>query len=313
MQRALPAATVGNLVPPARGYPYFQGWEAGWLAPEAAFGPKNAWSLAEAALLAYDTDANVEAAVAGSPLARAGFRAEPRLSGRRTGYFVLRGAEVAVVSFRGTQLVSFFDALADFATDAMLVPKADLRGGGRAHSGFLDALEPVWEALVRSLRGTGPVLLTGHSLGGALATLAARWAIAERAFDVRGLCTFGAPRVGDAAFVEGLEEGGLAQNMLRVVNNADLVPHLPPELFYRHAGRLLRFDATGNAQGIAPEEHSFGLGEVLASVGPDLQALLAFARDPRAPSDLPLPRPLADHAPVYYALRAWNNLDRAIG
>lgn len=41
--------------------------------------------------------------------------------------------------------------------------------------------------------------LTGHSLGGAMATLAAAW-LAERKIPFSGAYTFGQPRVGDDNF-----------------------------------------------------------------------------------------------------------------
>src|SRR5262249_54451343 len=82
--------------------------------------------------------------------------------------------------------------------------------------------------------GAKPVWLTGHSLGAALATLAAaRWAAGHR---VQGLYTFGSPRVGNAAFA-----ATVPGPCYRFVNNNDVVTRLPPPgLFagYRHVGVL---------------------------------------------------------------------------
>ena len=79
------------------------------------------------------------------------------------------------------------------------------------------------------------LVVHGHSLGGALATL-----IAFQMVDVHKLpgseielVTFGAPRVGDEAFVKQLEE--YVPNQLRVINSTDIVPMLPLQAMgYNH-------------------------------------------------------------------------------
>ncbi|TVU49052.1 hypothetical protein EJB05_00343, partial [Eragrostis curvula] len=69
------------------------------------------------------------------------------------------------------------------------------------------------------------VTFTGHSLGGALALLAARDAAAAYpGLQVRAV-TFGGPRVGNRAFRDGLVDGDVA--VLRVVVAGDPVPWLP--------------------------------------------------------------------------------------
>ncbi|MQM15612.1 hypothetical protein Taro_048561 [Colocasia esculenta] len=81
--------------------------------------------------------------------------------------------------------------------------------------------------------------ITGHSLGGALALLNAHDAAAAA---IPGLShvsvvSFGAPRVGNAAFGRELDELGV--KVLRVVNKQDMVPHLPGALFNEELGRFL--------------------------------------------------------------------------
>ncbi|CAA7409265.1 unnamed protein product [Spirodela intermedia] len=80
--------------------------------------------------------------------------------------------------------------------------------------------------------------VTGHSLGGALALLNAHEAAAG---GIPGLShvsvvSFGAPRVGNAAFVGELEELGV--KVLRVVNQQDLVPRLPGAFFNEDLGKI---------------------------------------------------------------------------
>ena len=132
--------------------------------------------------------------------------------------FVLhdRTADLAVVAFRGTQQAVRADIAADLA-----VGMTDV-GDVKVHGGFHHALhEPTnpqtgqtaAALIVERLDALPPdtdVFVTGHSLGGALATLFAWEAMAreqdERPYTIRGVYTFGAPGVGNAAFGRSLNE-----------------------------------------------------------------------------------------------------------
>lgn len=75
------------------------------------------------------------------------------------------------------------------------------------------------------------IIATGHSLGGAIATLAA--ASARAANGSADLYTYGSPRVGNTAFVEYVES--LPGGNYRLTHSADPVPLLPPSVLgYRH-------------------------------------------------------------------------------
>jgi hypothetical protein len=108
------------------------------------------------------------------------------------------------------------------------------------HAGFESALRVVWPALQVALAGASPggrLLFTGHSLGAAIAVLAARRASAVAAVD--GVYTFGMPRCGGRAFAEAYE-AALGARTYRFVNGHDIVPTVPPSGFgYRHVGRSL--------------------------------------------------------------------------
>ena len=71
--------------------------------------------------------------------------------------------------------------------------------GGKVHRGFKAALSEVWTSLEKHIsnlhRNNLKIWLTGHSLGAALATLAA-----DRLGNAQGLYTFGSPRIGDRDF-----------------------------------------------------------------------------------------------------------------
>ncbi|MQM19439.1 hypothetical protein Taro_052446 [Colocasia esculenta] len=79
--------------------------------------------------------------------------------------------------------------------------------------------------------------VTGHSMGGALALLAAHDSRASiQGLDHVSVVSFGAPQVGDAVFVKELVDSGV--KVLRVVNKEDEVPKLPGivDSRYQHAG-----------------------------------------------------------------------------
>jgi hypothetical protein len=213
---------------------------------------------------------------------------------------------VVVVVFRGTRLqVHAVLDVAEFVlinrndlwTDSRFLPVA-CRAGGRVHAGFDSAFAEISDALdvvVRTKRPEQRLWLTGHSLGGALATLAAAHLGAAR---IQGLYTFGSPRVGNAAFVAELPR----ESHYRLVHRADWVPTVPPEFIgYVHGGTL---QAVPNSL-----PRSFW-SDVSGGAGDLAAALKSMAGELRVSvNDLPFRIPgLADHAPIYYATLLWNSL-----
>jgi triacylglycerol lipase len=149
-----------------------------------------------------------------------------------------------VVSFRGTEPRSLQDWITDASTELISGPL-----GGKVHAGFYDALANVWQLLdryVRHLQSQRPrmLLVTGHSLGGALAALAVgRWLNAG--LPVHGLYTFGQPRTGDNTFARHFNFA-FKPYTFRFVNNNDLVTRVPPRSFgYSHLGTFKYFTEDG--------------------------------------------------------------------
>ena len=189
---------------------------------------------AECARLAYkafdrDPAAAQELAEA---LARVGCGALERFSkGDSQAFLAATAAGVVVVAFRGTE-PGTGDVLTDI--EALLVPWP---AGGHVHDGFARAFRLLWPDIEpRLVALAAPVLFTGHSLGAALATLAASaWA----ARTPTRLVTFGSPRVGDAAFV-----ASCTVECQRYVDCCDAVTRLPPaglavggiDIGFRHIG-----------------------------------------------------------------------------
>lgn len=138
-----------------------------------------------------------------------------------------------VVAFAGT------DNPVDWITNAqtLLQPVSDLCANCLAHQGFRNAwnaASPRVLGAVRAARAANPgfkVLATGHSLGGALATLAAGYM--RNAGITTDLYTFGSPRVGNSYFASHIGNQGLGGNF-RVTNKKDIVPTLLSPQFYSH-------------------------------------------------------------------------------
>ena len=147
---------------------------------------------------------------------------------------------LVVLAFRGTEASDPRDLYADLNFRKVFDPVS----GAAVSAGFVGALDHVWpgilDALAWRLAGRRLVIL-GHSLGGALATLAA----ARLAGRLAGLelVTYGAPRAGGASLVRVLAR---LDRWLRVVNGVDLVTRLAPWVFgHRHGGDLRYINAAG--------------------------------------------------------------------
>ena len=100
-------------------------------------------------------------------------------------------------------------------------------------AGLLSALESA-----ASKFGTTKLSITGHSSGGAVATLLAfdiaRGAVSGFTADsIQSVITFGSPRVGNEEFVAAHSSFGLPS--WRVTHYRDMVPHVPEEMMgYKH-------------------------------------------------------------------------------
>jgi len=256
----------------------------------AAFGisERNAWWLADAALLSYWPPE--EAAVIFRDAA--GLESE-YISDEGTECYVAWNDTVAIVAFRGTQPNQPIDIWADI--DAALVTWLD--ASERVHEGFRNALTDTvvsqLTARLNALPGRS-IWLTGHSLGGALATL-----FADRFPSFAALCTFGSPRVGDAAFAEGFAKRHDGRSF-RYVNNRDVVTRVPAlDLFgahYRHVLRELRIGADGRIADVPPEQPASSADEALDALRPTVE----------------LVGPVIDHTPRRYAVLVWNALAAAV-
>ncbi len=110
------------------------------------------------------------------------------------------------------------------------------------HRGFKEALDGVWRDIETELAKLDcPIYITGHSLGAALATLAA--ARLPAGCDLKAVYTFASPLVGNQAFADSLAHVPI----FRVVNGEDIVTKLPPEEFgFAHAGQEQPLNSPGS-------------------------------------------------------------------
>jgi hypothetical protein len=178
---------------------------------------------------------------------------------------------IVIVAYRGTEPMS----LINWLTDADVYPEKvrfDLPGGNSPvdiHAGFYRNVRAtrfeVLSMLERARRGSSvlpgddtslapmeALYLTGHSLGGAMASLLAVMLqtdphFAAIAAAMRCVCTFGQPMVGSPGLAEACQgHPFLGSRLVRYVYRKDVVPHLPPRDSgrFRHVGVQRSFDGT---------------------------------------------------------------------
>ncbi len=263
--------------------------------PQAkAFNLANAFWLSEISRLIYRRNVNETGEVPAGPsradiLKAVGLRETLFLSRQETQCALLRTGPdhqcpFAALVFRGTT------GLRNWFLDLDVRPQR-IAPRTVVHRGFKEALNQVWQDLQPQLmRLREPLFMTGHSMGGALAQLAA-WH-----HPPCGVYSFGAPRVGDAGFAEGMRRTPI----YRLVNNRDVVSVLPPSshlLSFRAAGQLVHIDREGrvcqmDADGEAANCWENGKMSIPTTGGRMFNP----------------PGFLADHAPVNYSAKILKSL-----
>jgi predicted lipase len=140
----------------------------------------------------------------------------------------------ALVAFRGT------DSPLDWWANTDM--RRCSRYGGHAHAGFAHAYDSLAEDIAEALPHgqLAAITFAGHSLGGAMAALAALDAIDAYPGCYIDLVTFGAPRCLSACLAARLADTE-ALTISRYVNGPDPVTWLPPlAATYRHAGDAIQ-------------------------------------------------------------------------
>jgi triacylglycerol lipase len=118
--------------------------------------------------------------------------------------------------------------------------------GGWVHNGFQTEVDDIWEDVLKVIQkhSNKKISICGHSLGGAMATIAASRLQEHKPV----LYTFGSPRVGNAEFINNMTD----VEHYRFVNNNDIVTVIPPLFMgYRHHGTVMYFDYSGIIRNLA--------------------------------------------------------------
>lgn len=197
-----------------------------------AFDPQLALTTVQLSRIAYHPLAQVEHDL--GPLGMSGFH---QFSGASTQAYVSEDDSRRYLVFRGTESQRFID----WIRDAEFRPVTGVFGA-KVHSGFRRALDEVWDDIVPRVSPTDrDLVITGHSLGAALAVLAAA-RLVQADLQIAGVYTYGAPRVGVASFATAYD-ARLESRTYRVINHIDIVTRVPL-LFqgYRHVGHRMYFD-----------------------------------------------------------------------
>jgi triacylglycerol lipase len=197
---------------------------------------RNALILARACDLAYY----------GEPEGPGRFKSELGLDAQlisvdNTQVYVAQNTDSIVIAFRGSEAPTTLDGLKDWlltnANNYLILPEgragtdfAAAGVGARFHKGFLEALEMIWQPLLTAVNeaikaNERPVWITGHSLGGALALVAA-WRLQRNFVAIQEIVTFGAPMIGNDAAAKAFEQE-FSGKIYRFVDLDDVVPHLP--------------------------------------------------------------------------------------
>ena len=142
---------------------------------------------------------------------------------------MIKSSGIIIIAFRGT------DETKDIFTDINLIPVGGEKQG-LVHLGFKRALDKIWKSVETHLdllyTEGDTIYITGHSLGGALATVAA-----ARSKYVCEVYTFGQPRVGNRKYRKNVKS-----KIYRHVCGADIVPSVPFGLLYSHMGDTYHVD-----------------------------------------------------------------------
>jgi triacylglycerol lipase len=160
---------------------------------------------------------------------------------------IAEGHGAIIIAFAGTDplipanWITDFDVGLKFRFNERVTPPA-------LHSGFEKAYRSVAGKIAEAVanRSATPVLVTGHSMGGALAVIAADDLLAENKLRPTAIYTFGMPRVGDKDFAQRYNDT-LGATTYRLVHGDDIVATVPPSRFgFRHVGRLIRCGRAGH-------------------------------------------------------------------
>ncbi len=185
------------------------------------YSPLNAYWLAVSSNLVYESETNIKKIVSSKwKLEKCDF-----ISRKGTQCFIASTSKFVILAFRGTEM----DKINDLVTDIDL--KQTKAYDARVHAGFNIAYNAVKAKVVAKLKqhsaNKKKLYITGHSLGGSLATIAAR-DLSDKGFKISSIYTFGQPRTGNSDFVK-VYNKRFKNKSFRIKNKDDAVPKVVPK------------------------------------------------------------------------------------
>jgi hypothetical protein len=156
------------------------------------------------------------------------------------GFIAIDSNDVVYLVWRGSS------SKKDFQNDASVQKFPFIEPGEKIHIGFKSSWEAVRDLVYKTLKELDrieSIVICGHSLGGAVATLSAYAIHKELGIDRIECCTIGSPRVGNKKFKENYNLTPI--KTLRIVHHNDVVTR-SPKFGYHHVNNELRIDDDGN-------------------------------------------------------------------
>ena len=324
-----------EIAPPYLKYKYFQHahLDSFQFQPQATgkFNLANAWWLCEASILSYANEDFIREKLA---YPNVNLPEVKFFNGINTQCYVANNEDFLILAFRGTEIKArqgetniikiILSILVDIFTDFNfeMVNFEGSGGGGGVHEGFKRALDEVWkkkglcEYLESKEKDGRTFWFTGHSLGAALATLAAK---TYGGASIPELYTYGSPRVGDVEFGK-----GFALKAYRFVNNMDIVTWLPLKGRYQHVGCLKQIHASGgidnDSEPALAGKPGFkrNIGKLLPPHKETIHKLLSirdffFRKVNLAGINIRFPGAFLDHVPTLYSRYISKNITHSPG
>ncbi|MEK4048258.1 lipase family protein [Paenibacillus sp. FSL H8-0048] len=142
--------------------------------------------------------------------------------------FILESPQEIIIAWRGS--ISTNDWLSNM--NAAQKKFKYIQEPCMTHRGFTDIYASARDAILSVLGTLSPektLYVTGHSLGGALATLCTLDIAANSAFTAPRLYTYGSPRVGDPDFAKAFSR--YVRSSYRYANLFDVTTYVPPTVY----------------------------------------------------------------------------------
>lgn len=142
--------------------------------------------------------------------------------------FILESPHEIIIAFRGTS------STANWISNVIASQEQYkyIQEPCLTHRGFTDIYSSARDGIVSALSSCSQgksLYITGHSLGGALATLCALDIAANTSHSSPNLYTYGSPRVGDPDFVSIFKQH--VRRSYRYANLFDVVTYVPPHIY----------------------------------------------------------------------------------